>query len=245
MADKAYIYGLIDPRDNLIHYVGSTMDAASRLDGHLKDKADTPKTRWILDLKTNNMQPVLTVLATVSIDHRFTEEYRWIYLGRFYGWPLTNTVAMKTEKYTDAADDLGEKIFVELDRGLTWDIIRKCIFDMYNLPEPWDIRYAMLISYASLAVLLVLVMIIFARGWLSDDLLTVLSVLSALVMLAFSASAILSPRAKKNMIATNNHDYRQEAKEQVQKMIDDEMSTVFSELSSWAKAGKQIRGVLL
>ena len=32
---KAYIYGLVDPRDNQIHYVGHTVDMQGRLGGCL------------------------------------------------------------------------------------------------------------------------------------------------------------------------------------------------------------------
>lgn len=118
---KAYIYGLVDPRDNQIHYVGHTVDMQGRLGGHMMDHADTPKTRWIADVFASNAGDVRIVqLAEVPYAERLQHEYKWIYLGRAMGWPLTNTVAMKTDAYTHLIDGLDSTLVVELDRGLTW-----------------------------------------------------------------------------------------------------------------------------
>lgn len=118
---NAYIYGLVDPRDNQIHYVGHTVDMLGRFGGHMMDHADTPKTRWIADVFASNTGDVRIVqLAEVPYAERFQYEYKWIYLGRAMGWPLTNTVAMKTETYTHLMDGLGSTLIVELEHGLTW-----------------------------------------------------------------------------------------------------------------------------
>lgn len=111
--EKAYIYGLSDPRDLRIRYVGHTVDLATRLSGHIADNAATPKTQWIAELASLGLQPVMVVLDEVLYNDRFHEEYRWIYLGRARGWDLTNIVAMKTDNYRDIADNTTGKVFVE------------------------------------------------------------------------------------------------------------------------------------
>lgn len=99
-----HIYGLIDPRDKLIHYIGSAQDAFARFGEHIKSIGDTRKELWIAELKALGLQPELIILATVADEDRFKEEYRWIYLGRISGWPLTNTSAMVTGRYIELAD---------------------------------------------------------------------------------------------------------------------------------------------
>ncbi|MCB0597865.1 MAG: hypothetical protein KDD28_27545 [Phaeodactylibacter sp.] len=110
---QAYIYGLVDPRDMQVHYIGHTVDLAGRFASHIVDNADTPKTQWIADAVSHKAVPYMILLETVLHSERFKQEYKWIYLGRSKGWPLTNTVAMKTDKYYMMAHGMKERIFVE------------------------------------------------------------------------------------------------------------------------------------
>lgn len=120
---NAYIYGLVDPRDRRIHYIGHTIDTDSRLHGHIRDCADTPKTRWIANLASVDLMPELIVLDCVDYNRRYQEEYRWIYLGRSRKWPLTNTVAMTTDSYQDMANGAIARVFVEVEKALSWAIL--------------------------------------------------------------------------------------------------------------------------
>lgn len=122
--ETVYIYGLVDPRDKQIYYVGSTNDMNVRLAGHYNDSADTRKTRWINDAFKSGVTPNMVVLAVVEVNNRFEEEYKWIYLGRAMGWPLTNTVGMKSERHTQLSDGLGATLVVEVDKGLTWQKVK-------------------------------------------------------------------------------------------------------------------------
>ena len=74
--DKVYIYGLIDPRDKRVRYIGSTVDVDQRLMGHLCDSSDTPKTRWLAHLAEDGLQPSLCVLDVVDVADRYYEEVR-------------------------------------------------------------------------------------------------------------------------------------------------------------------------
>lgn len=130
---KAYVYGLIDPRDKKIHYVGHTIDLDGRLAGHLSDNANTPKTQWIADLAKVRVNPVMVVLDEVDYRYRHREEYRWIYLGKERGWPLTNTSAMKTERYDDLAIDIDNAVFVEIKPVFSWSLMKA-----YTKDVLWD-----------------------------------------------------------------------------------------------------------
>ncbi len=132
-----FIYGLADPRDNKIHYVGHTVDLNQRLGGHLNDKSHTVKTEWIASLVESGLQPIVIELARVDYDERFEQEYKWIYMGRAMGWPLTNTLAMKTEKYTHLFDGLGQTLVVEVDKGLTWRKIKIASKEAWYNDDSW------------------------------------------------------------------------------------------------------------
>lgn len=64
--DKAYIYGLVDPRDRKIHYVGHSTAIHKRLDGHLSDTSVTPKTAWLAELVALGLKPVMVELDAVD-----------------------------------------------------------------------------------------------------------------------------------------------------------------------------------
>ncbi len=54
------IYALIDPRDNLVHYVGISIDAESRFYGHIHEvTGNYEESRWITSLKKNGLSPIL------------------------------------------------------------------------------------------------------------------------------------------------------------------------------------------
>jgi len=130
--DMVYIYGLVDPRDRKIHYIGHTISTSSRLVEHIRDRSDTPKTQWIATLADGCLHPELVVLDHVDYANRFIEEYRWIYLGRQRAWPLTNTISMRTTNYTQLADMAESHVFVEIDKPLTWGMIGNVIVNFFT-----------------------------------------------------------------------------------------------------------------
>lgn len=101
MKQTVYIYGLVDPRDGLIHYVGRTTAALkTRLNAHRADIAPTwdgkargagqDKLRWMLDLKERGLSPAIKVLEEVSPDEAVEAEKRWVQTLFKAGIPLTN-----------------------------------------------------------------------------------------------------------------------------------------------------------
>lgn len=86
-----YIYGLKDPRDGLIHYVGKSVHPRNRLQQHLHDTSSTPKALWIRTLCIAGYRPELVILDKVRNSEWQNAEKRWIEEGREKGWPLTNS----------------------------------------------------------------------------------------------------------------------------------------------------------
>ena len=48
VSSKVHIYGLVDPRDRRIKYVGQTVNMSYRLSQHIKEQGSTPKCKWCL-----------------------------------------------------------------------------------------------------------------------------------------------------------------------------------------------------
>lgn len=85
-----YIYGLQDPIDKRIKYVGKSNDPDRRLLQHIGTSEDTAKGRWIQSLRAMGKQPSVVILASCEDDQVFYHENWWILMGRRQGWELTN-----------------------------------------------------------------------------------------------------------------------------------------------------------
>lgn len=86
---KAYIYGLIDPRDNKMRYVGKSKDPYQRYKAHLARIETSHKGRWISLLKRNGLKPHLIILDIV--DESCWQEYEKTWVSEFRK-SLTNSV---------------------------------------------------------------------------------------------------------------------------------------------------------
>ncbi len=80
MGETVFIYGLVDPRDEEVRYVGKACDLVERLDVHLKDarRQNTPKNAWILKLRKLNAYPSIIVLEEVAKECWAEREKWWI-----------------------------------------------------------------------------------------------------------------------------------------------------------------------
>lgn len=86
-----YIYGLKDPRDDQIHYIGKADDVQKRLVTHLKDrKNNAGRVAWIDELRAAGQEPGIVVLEESIQDEWREAEIYWIAKGRELGWPLLN-----------------------------------------------------------------------------------------------------------------------------------------------------------
>ena len=64
--DTTFIYGLVDPRDGRMRYVGKANDPEKRLFQHVHEKGDSHKRRWIEVLNRVSLCPRLVYLAKVE-----------------------------------------------------------------------------------------------------------------------------------------------------------------------------------
>ena len=89
--NRIYIYGLQDPRDGLIHYVGKSKRPEYRLKQHLRGKAtNADKMVWLDGLGVAGVEPLVVILEETDAQGWAKTERRWIAKGRADGWPLTN-----------------------------------------------------------------------------------------------------------------------------------------------------------
>ena len=103
--DKIYIYGLIDPKLNLIKYVGATNDLNDRYSQHITPRVydNTQKALWIKQLLQQNLKPYLILLDTVSPQNAIQSEVKWADMyksnGLFNTFPIVpyNVKASKSE----------------------------------------------------------------------------------------------------------------------------------------------------
>ena len=87
------IYGLKDPRDGQIYYVGKSNEPRVRFRVHLSDMAtNRVKAAWISDLQRQRIKPELIILETVPIEESRKAEKKWIKNGVESHWPLTNAL---------------------------------------------------------------------------------------------------------------------------------------------------------
>jgi len=96
---KYYVYALVDPRDDMIRYVGITVDPATRLRDHSGGvSANDAKDKWIAELKLLGLRPVMKILEDKVNSELIAERERyWIQTLLSSGIPLTNIQLMPTQ----------------------------------------------------------------------------------------------------------------------------------------------------
>lgn len=87
-----FLYGLLDPRDGMLRYIGqTTVSTKTRFHSHLADRRKkTAKGRWINDLRSVGLRPELIVLGCFPRDVLDEEEIALIALVRSTGAMLYN-----------------------------------------------------------------------------------------------------------------------------------------------------------
>lgn len=86
------IYGLIDPRTQRIKYIGQSIDCNQRLIQHMADTSETPKVKWITEIKSLGLKPLVVILdsAETRSDANYMENW-WIICAKKQGWNLVNS----------------------------------------------------------------------------------------------------------------------------------------------------------
>lgn len=86
-----YIYGLRDPRDKMIHYIGKANSPKARLKQHMEcEGANKYKNAWLADLVSCGLKPTIDILEAIPLSEWQEAECRWIAIGKSEQWPLTN-----------------------------------------------------------------------------------------------------------------------------------------------------------
>ena len=81
----AYIYGLVDPRNNKIRYVGKTINPKNRLIEHISESKKLNlvnyRLKWIRKLTSLGLEPNMIILRSCSIEdyEKYETEYIKIY----------------------------------------------------------------------------------------------------------------------------------------------------------------------
>lgn len=90
-AGKNIIYTLADPRDGCVRYVGKTNNMGERYYGHILDKYNNKKSRWIRSLELQGVYPSIEALEILEPDDDWQEAERfWVENLRFLGCRLLN-----------------------------------------------------------------------------------------------------------------------------------------------------------
>jgi hypothetical protein len=91
--ELAYIYGLVDPRNNEIRYIGKTKNPKSRLSGHITESKDIKvvnyRIKWIRKLISLGLKPKIVFLKICSISNFV--KYETEYIKLYSSGRLTNS----------------------------------------------------------------------------------------------------------------------------------------------------------
>jgi hypothetical protein len=92
-----FVYGLVDPRDNQIKYIGKTTNLLKKRFYHhisesLKSKKPNKKQAWIINLIKQNIRPLIVLLDSCNSEVELNEsEIFFISYYRFLGQNLKNS----------------------------------------------------------------------------------------------------------------------------------------------------------
>lgn len=87
---KVFIYGLIDPRDGKIKYVGKTKNIRRRFLEHIRDEENNLKYAWIKSLKKLNKKPDIIILEETDLEDSNFWEIFWIDILKSWNFVLKN-----------------------------------------------------------------------------------------------------------------------------------------------------------
>jgi predicted GIY-YIG superfamily endonuclease len=86
-----YIYGLFDPRDGQLHYIGRTNDMERRLKQHCKGDSNIRKIAWLKELDRKWLVPLMREIDTAkTLEEIIDLEKFYIYYFRMLGAYLIN-----------------------------------------------------------------------------------------------------------------------------------------------------------
>lgn len=85
------IYALVDPRDGLIRYVGSSKNPNTRLKEHVREiDGDSNLKVWLRDLAEQKLMPLMVILDTQVSGESESCEMEWIQHFDRFGYIYNN-----------------------------------------------------------------------------------------------------------------------------------------------------------
>ncbi len=108
MLERHYIYGLIDPSTSMIRYIGKAANPRARFVAHINERGDTRKCKWLAELATKRMKPIMVILEETNAQEVFAVEKKWIDIAISLEWEITNTVGVGCD-YEDTCIDAAER----------------------------------------------------------------------------------------------------------------------------------------
>lgn len=113
-----YIYGLMDPIDYHIRYVGKTDSPSLRLMQHLSESrcgyVNQDKCNWINSLVENNLMPIMNILEKTTKENASQREKWWIDEIIYRGNQIFNKIGVRT--IIRASKNLKQRERLELKR---------------------------------------------------------------------------------------------------------------------------------
>lgn len=89
--EYTYIYGLIDPRNSQIRYIGKADNPTDRYKRHFWQMAgNAHKVNWLRSMKNVGIMPDIEILEKVPYSQWKSSEIFWISYYRYIGADLTN-----------------------------------------------------------------------------------------------------------------------------------------------------------
>lgn len=106
------VYTLIDPRDDVVRYVGITENVYSRFSQHLQcNENNLDKNKWIQELKDCNLMLLMRTLETVeTLEEAREREQEWIHHYLSQGVRLFNIDVVKSFTYEDFLAKFGKPV---------------------------------------------------------------------------------------------------------------------------------------
>lgn len=81
LSGVAWVYALVDPRDDEVKYIGLAQDPYVRYKAHANGSQNTSsnaRREWVLSLRSSGLKPVMVLLEKVSVREGRQAEETWI-----------------------------------------------------------------------------------------------------------------------------------------------------------------------
>lgn len=107
MANRTvWIYAIIDPRDQRVHYVGQSCNPKQRKSTLLNSVHSSSKAviAWSMEMKAAGVKPTMILLEETTQELAGAAELKWMVMFKEAGAPLLNTHFIEMPDYRENAN---------------------------------------------------------------------------------------------------------------------------------------------